>query len=188
MEKSNIHFIGKILIANEIDTNSIFHKACILVCAHDSSGAMGLILNKPEHNIVLSDLLIQMEIPTTDIGHNPHIYTGGPIDSSHGFILHEAQYHEKSTAPINDDYALTATVGILSHIVENQGPTDYKICLGYAGWDAGQLEQEIKSDTWICVDATKELVFHTPCDTLWYIALSQNGIPPHALNAQIGHA
>ena len=79
-------------------------------------------------------------------------------------------------------------MGILSQIIHGEGPEHFKIALGYAGWKSGQLEKEIKDNKWLCVDATPDLVFKTPNDTMWYIALTENGIPPTALSQQVGHA
>ncbi len=180
--------MGKILIANDTHSASIFYQSCILLCVHDATGAMGLILNKPESDIRLNDLLEQIDVPIQTSHQNPHIYMGGPVDSTHGFILHESSYAESSTAQIDDTFSLTATVGILSQIVQGSGPQQYKIALGYAGWKKGQLEAEIKDNKWLCVDASQDLVFQTPNDTMWYTALTKNGIPPHALSGQVGHA
>lgn len=188
MKKHNTDFIGKVLIANDAKPHSLFYRSCILLCAYDETGAMGLILNKLEHNVHLSDLLMQMDVPMSENTHNPHIHTGGPVDNSHGFILHESGYKEQSTAHINDSFSLTATVGILSKIVQGDGPDYYKIALGYAGWDGGQLESEIKDNKWLCVNANTQLVFKTPIDTMWYVALTQNGINPSTLTTQVGHA
>lgn len=187
MTKHNTDFIGKILIAHNTEPHSVFYRSCILLCAYDTTGAMGLMLNKLEHNIRLNDLLLQMDIPMPETSNNPHIHMGGPVDNNHGFILHESTYKEQSTACINDSFSLTATVGILSKIIQGDGPKNYKIALGYAGWDGGQLESEIKDNKWLCVNANTQLVFKTSVDTMWYVALTENGIHPSTLTTQGGH-
>ncbi|MGB1360546.1 MAG: YqgE/AlgH family protein [Alphaproteobacteria bacterium] len=191
MTKDNRHngyLTGRLLVSAPDQEHDIFKKSCILVCAHDENGAMGLILNKFENNISLSELLIQMEIPISDIKNSPRIYTGGPVSQEQGFILHDCNYKESETAHINQFFNLTTTVNILSKISQDQGPTDYKIFLGFSSWRKGQLENEILNNMWITLPATKEIVFSKYCDTMWYSSLSQNGINPQHISVHNGSA
>ncbi len=181
------YLTGKLLVATPSRTNDIFEKSVILICAHDEKGAMGLFLNKLE-GVSLNDLLIQMEIPAVDTQKNPRIHSGGPMDNTHGFILHNEEYSEKGTANISNLFNLTATTDILENISAGGGPEKYLIALGYAGWDDGQLEDEITKNYWIALPASHEAVFNKSLDTMWYTILDKNGISPVHLSTQEGSA
>ena len=181
------YLTGRLLLATPTKTSDVFEKSVILVCAHDENGAMGIILNKLE-GVSLNDLLIQMEIPSVDSLKNPRIHSGGPVDNTHGFIIHNKEYKEKGTANISNLFNLTATYDVLENISAGGGPKDYLIALGYAGWHAGQLEEEITQNYWISVPADKHSVFNKAIDTMWYSILDKNGISPVHLSTQTGYA
>ena len=186
-QQHNGYLTGRLLLATPIKTGDIFEKSVILICAHDENGAMGIILNKLE-GVALNDLLIQMEIPSVDSLKNPRIHSGGPVDNTHGFILHNKEYTEKGTANISKNFNLTATSDVLENISAGGGPEDCLIALGYTGWHDGQLEDEIAQNYWISVPADKHSVFNKAIDTMWYTILDENGISPAHLSTQTGNA
>ena len=183
----NGYLTGTLLLSSP-ESCDIFKKSCILICAHDDNGAMGLILNKFETEITLNELLLQMDIPSVHLTNNPRIHSGGPVNMEQGFILHDTTYSESDTANINQYFNLTTTVNILGKIAQNQGPVDYKIALGYTGWAKGQLESEIKNNMWISLPATRENVFSDFSDTMWYSVLNENGINPTKIHSHHGLA
>ena len=186
-QKHTGYLTGRLLVATPFQTGDVFEKSVILICAHDENGAMGLILNKLE-GVSLNDLLIQMEIPSVNSQKNPRIHSGGPMDNTHGFILHDKEYKEKGTANISNLFNLTATSDILENISAGGGPENYLIALGYAGWDNGELEDEITNNYWISLPADKKTVFNSTVDTMWYSVLDKNGISPMHFSTQAGSA
>ncbi len=123
-----------------------FHRSVIYVCAHSSEGAMGLIINQRAQHITLPKLLEQLEIKPN--GSRPAamrstamaVHTGGPVETSRGFVLHSSDYFAAdSTLTINESVCLTATVDILKAIAKGSGPDKAILALGYSGWASGQL-------------------------------------------------
>lgn len=182
------HFLtGKLIISMPYAPDPRFTHSVIYVCGHDSTGAMGLIINKPLSSVSFSDLLEQMSIPhgaTADIS----VYYGGPVEVGRGFVLHSSDYITDSTVFVSNDFALTATMDILRAINHDIGPQQSMLALGYVGWDSGRLEQEIQENHWLIIEATPDLVFSHDKDNLWRASLSTIGVNPDSVSLEIGHA
>ncbi len=181
---------GQILVAMPGVNDPRFHRAVIFMCAHDENGAMGLVLTETHNTMRLDNMLEQLEIPFEDEGlRRCPVMQGGPVETGRGFILHGPEYQRKETVIVNDQFSVTATIDGLHAIAKGDGPSTFSFFLGYAGWQAGQLEQELAGNTWLSGPATPELVFQTPPDQKWDLALRQLGIPdPAQLTSLIGHA
>ncbi|MCG7392318.1 YqgE/AlgH family protein [Microvirga sp. ACRRW] len=187
---------GQLLVAMPGMADERFARAVIYVCAHSPEGAMGIILNRPAANVNMPDLLVQLEIvPEMDRIHLPQqvgrmqVLMGGPVETSRGFVLHSPDYHiAQSTLPIDDGVCLTATIDILRAIAQGRGPREAVLALGYAGWGAGQLEMELQANGWLNCPADAELIFTTPADIRYEMALRRIGIEPAMLSMEAGHA
>jgi putative transcriptional regulator len=187
---------GQLLVAMPGMVDERFARAVIYVCAHSPEGAMGIILNRPAANVNMTDLLVQLEIvPELDRIHLPahvgrmQVLIGGPVETSRGFVLHSPDFHiAQSTLPIDDGVCLTATIDILRAIAQGRGPQSAVLALGYAGWGAGQLELELQANGWLNCPADAELVFSTPADIRYEMALRRIGIEPAMLSMEAGHA
>jgi len=181
---------GKLLIASPDIGDDRFDKTVIYLCAHTEEGAMGLTINKPLTGITFTDLLKQMHLlPETDLlKTSPVIFAGGPMDIIRGFVLHSAEYQSSTTLPLNPTTSLTVTADVLKEISVGNGPKRFLIALGYAGWKAGQLDDELKQNAWLTVDATAELLFDVPPDKKWEAAIKHIGIDPMFLSATSGQA
>lgn len=175
-----------LLIAMPSLDDSFFAKTVTYLCEHSEEGAMGIVLNRtvPVH---LSDICEQLEIPRL-ANIDPAIYAGGPVSQEHGFILHREQGNWSSTLNITEQTHLTSSKDILTAIASDSGPKHFKLALGYAGWDANQLEQEILANSWLTVEATPELLFETDNADLYTAALAQLGISAEFLSSDAGHA
>ncbi|MDX8389967.1 MAG: YqgE/AlgH family protein [Mariprofundaceae bacterium] len=178
---------GRLLLATPSLRDPSFHHTAILLCHQDQEGSMGLIINK-EHGLmlveVLKDLNFQAPIET-DVA----ILDGGPIDSFRGFILHDNNYLYESTLCINADIHLTTSRDILEQLANGSGPDQFLFVLGYAGWQAGQLEQEIHQNDWLIADSSAHILFETPTESRWMAAANALGISKGAiLSEQVGHA
>ncbi len=155
MERSYLD--GQFLIAMPSMQDDRFARSVIYLCAHSDEGAMGIVVNQAVPQIDFTDLLVQLDI----IPEGPEIrlprtarrmvvQRGGPVETGRGFVLHSADYFvENSTLPIDDNVCLTATLDVLKAIATGSGPENAMLALGYAGWGAGQLENEIQANGWL---------------------------------------
>lgn len=171
-----------------------FARSVIYICAHSEEGAMGLIINQAQ-DLRFPDLLVQLGIldereaiklpqPTRDF----IVRHGGPVDRSRGFVLHSDDYMVESSMQVSDDVCLTATVDILRAISSGRGPRHALMALGYAGWGAGQLENEIAENGWLTCPAVSELLFDSDIDRKYDRILASIGIDPTHLSQFAGHA
>jgi putative transcriptional regulator len=187
---------GQMLIAMPTMRDERFARSVIYVCAHSSEGAMGIVVNQQAANINFSDLLVQLDvIVADDLIQLPRraglvkVLKGGPVETGRGFVLHSSDFFiENSTLPIDDGICLTATLDILKAIARGKGPESAVLALGYAGWGAGQLENEIQENGWLHCSADQELIFGTDIEGKYGKALRKIGIDPGMLSSESGHA
>jgi len=184
------------LIAMPSMPDERFARTLIYICAHSSEGAMGIVVNQRASNVNFPDLLVQLEvIPAVDLIELPkkagsmQVLKGGPVETGRGFVLHSADFFiENSTLPIDDGICLTATLDILKAIARGDGPVSAVLALGYAGWGAGQLENEIQENGWLHCPADTDLIFGDDPDRKYEMALRKLGIDLAQLSSQAGHA
>jgi putative transcriptional regulator len=186
---------GKILVAMPTMRDERFARSVIYICAHSADGAMGIVINQPAKNIKFPDLLKQLGVieGVSDMraprGAPIRVVNGGPVESGRGFVLHTNDvFIDNSTMPIEDNICLTATLDILRSIAVGEGPEQALLALGYAGWDAGQLEREIHANGWLHCEADQDIVFDAEVDTKYARALRKIGIDPAMLSSEAGHA
>lgn len=185
---SESYLTGQFLIAMPGMPDDRFQQTLIYVCAHGPEGAMGLVVNKPMEAISFPDLLEQLEITVPPEGEGIEVLFGGPVETGRGFVLHSPDYLHDATMVVNDDVALTATVDVLKAIAGGGGPRQSLLALGYAGWGPGQLDDEIRENGWLSVDADTELLFDTSVDSKWQGAMKKLGIDPLMLSDSAGNA
>src|SRR5438309_814827 len=187
---------GQMLIAMPAMRDERFSRSLIYVCAHSSEGAMGIVVNHAAGNIKFPDLLVQLDvIPAKDLIQLPRkagavkVLKGGPVETGRGFVLHSNDFFiENSTLPIDKGVCLTATLDILKAIAHGEGPQSAVLALGYAGWAAGQLENEIQENGWLHCAADSELIFGADIEGKYGKALRKIGIDPGMLSSESGHA
>jgi putative transcriptional regulator len=187
---------GQLLIAAPNMTDPRFARSVIYLCAHSAEGAMGIVINQRAPNLNFVKLLQQLDIfdedsdirLPADIGEMA-VYVGGPVDKSRGFVLHTQDYYAtNSTLVIGGGVSLTATVDILKALAHGGGPKRALMALGYAGWDAGQLESEIHANGWLNCEADPDLIFNPDIDHKYELAYAKLGIDPTFLVSEAGHA
>ena len=187
---------GQLLIAMPAMTDRRFARSVIYLCAHSAEGAMGLIINQPAPHISFAELLEQLRIvPDGKAGSGANgldatsVHVGGPVETGRGFVLHSSDYiTADSTMRIGEKFCLTATIDILKAMAVRKGPKHSILALGYAGWSAGQLEQEIQANGWLNCPADFDLVFDTDVDEKYDGAMSRLGVNPTHLVNDAGHA
>jgi len=165
-----------------------FSRSVVYICEHSQDGAMGLIINQ-ELNIPVNAIFRQLDLDYHDGCGDNLILDGGPVARDRGFILHQASTQRwESTVDISDDVSLTASKDILSDIAVGKGPQHALIALGYSSWDAGQLEQELTTNSWLTIPAKSAIIFNTQCDKRADVAAASIGIKLNMLSMDIGHA
>ncbi len=184
----DIYLPGQLLIAMPSMTDPRFEKSVIYMCAHNSDGAMGLVINRAIDSLTFPELLEQLEIDPGSGGDQIRVLFGGPVEQARGFVLHSPDYLQDASLVVDDNVVLTATIDILRAIADGTGPNNCLLALGYAGWGAGQLDSEIKSNGWLSVDADEDLVFGCDLDEKWERAMTKIGIDPRMLSDAAGHA
>ncbi len=178
------HFL--IAMPNLADPN--FFHTVIYLCDHDAEGAMGLIVNRPL-DLTLGEIFEQMEIACSDESlASRTVYFGGPVQCERGFVIHRPHGQWESSLLVSEDIAVTSSRDILKAIAEGEGPADCLIALGYAGWGAGQLEEELVDNAWLSVDSDPAILFETSDSERWQAAAALGGVDPNLLSGEIGHA
>ncbi len=182
------YLTGQLLIAMPQMTDPRFAHAVIYICAHNSDGAMGLVLNKGVEKPTFPDLLKQLKIEPVENADPINVLFGGPVETGRGFVLHTADYLQDATLLVDHEVGLTATLDILRDIAGGGGPRHKLLMLGYAGWGPGQLDAEIQANGWLNVSADVDLIFDHDLDTKWDRALAKLGVDGSKLSGDAGHA
>lgn len=189
MTPDTLDLAGSMLIAMPGMADPRFAQSLVYICDYSSKGAMGLIVNKPAHDMTFADLLEQLDIIPTAPTRHVNVFFGGPVETGRGFVLHSADYtSDLRTLPVGNGMALTPTRDVLEDIAAGTGPDDVLMMLGYAGWGPGQLEGEIAQNGWLTCDGDRDLVFSDDSPGKWAQALKRLGIDPALLSAEAGSA
>lgn len=178
---------GRFLIAMPQMGDPNFARTVVFLCAHSDEGAMGLVVNREADSIEFDDLLEQLGIDDPQID-TITVHDGGPVDTGRGFVLHSRDYFQNGSVEVTDTVAMTATVDILRSIADGGGPRKRLLALGYAGWAAGQLENEIQANGWLIADANDDILFGLELEEKWARALGSIGVDPAALSGTAGRA
>lgn len=180
---------GQLLIAMPGISDPRFERALILVCAHDDHHAMGLALNRPVEGLTVPDLLERLEISAEVRAPPELVLIGGPVERERGFVLHTDDYRSEHSIAVGPGLTLTATRDVLEAMAEAGGhPRRSILALGYAGWGAGQLENEIKENVWLTCEPDETLIFDGEHERKWTKALGKLGIDPERLSSIAGRA
>lgn len=164
-----------------------FTQSITYICDHNAEGAMGVMVNRPM-DIHLQDVFEQLDIDYIQANANNPVLSGGPVSTQRGFILHPSGKKWQSTLQISPEISLTASKDIISALADGTGPDNAQIALGYSGWGAGQLEAEIKENSWLTVPADSAILFNTPLEQRWQAAAKSLGIDMHLISPLSGNA
>ncbi|CAN6133160.1 COG1678 Putative transcriptional regulator [Methylophilaceae bacterium] len=189
----NVNLTGHLLIAMPGMTDPFFSKSVTFICTHNQDGAMGVMINRPT-DLSYDTLFekIKVELAQSELADNTVLY-GGPVQPERGFVLHEHSGEWDSTLSIAENTALTTSKDILESVAIGTGPKKMLLALGYAGWTAGQLEQEIAANSWLSVQAKDgetlhKILFECKAEDKLNASLALLGVNPAMLSDVAGHA
>ena len=182
-------FSGQILIAMPGIGDPRFERAVILVCAHDQEHAMGVALNRPVEGLTVPDILEKLNIEATITVPPDVVLMGGPVERERGFVVHTDDYNGEHSLEVGGGVALSASREVLEAMAgSTEHPRRKFLALGYAGWGAGQLENEIKQNVWLTCEADETLIFGGDYERKWGRALAKLGVDPERLSPVAGRA
>lgn len=180
---------GQFLIAAPAIQDERFAQSVLYVYKHDKNGAAALVLNKPSEFIDFPELCEQLSIQLQPTDPLHILCDGGPLEGNRGYVLHSNDFTGRDTINIdNSTLSLTTTVDIIKNIAEKSGPSRFLICLGYAGWEANQLEQEMTRHGWLHAPADEEIIFDVPHNEKWQKTISKMGFDFGSLAEYTGSA
>jgi len=179
---------NQLLIAMPGMADPNFSTTVTLICEHNDEGALGIVINRPL-TVRLAELFEQLHVdsPEPNTGDDP-VLAGGPVGTERGFVLHAPGWSYENTLAVSDDIQLTLSRDVIDDMASGEGPDRSIVALGYAGWQPGQLEDEMLANSWLNVPATPELVFDTPFAKRWDSAARTLGIDIARMSSDAGHA
>jgi putative transcriptional regulator len=163
---------GDLLVASVTVSDGVFDSSVILLLDADESGTVGVVLNR------ISPIDLSSVLPTwSDEVSTPQVlFDGGPVSQQGAVCL--AELHDPSAEPLGWRRVI-GTLGLLNLEVppqeSSQAFANLRVFAGYAGWDAGQLEDELEFGMWHLVPSTPEDPFDPVPETLWRRVLRRQG-------------
>jgi putative transcriptional regulator len=181
---ASAYLTNQFLIAMPAMDDPNFAQTVTLVCEHNDQGALGIVINRALP-MSLAEVFEQLGLDSarSRVTQQP-VLRGGPVQTDRGFVLHTPQGKWESSLPFSAGMHLTTSRDIL----DGDGPRDAVVALGYAGWGAGQLEDEMAHNAWLTVPADAKLIFDTPLDERWQAAGRLLGVNLLHLSSDAGHA
>jgi putative transcriptional regulator len=182
------YLTNQLLIAMPSMGDPNFAQVVALVCDHNERGALGLILNKPLP-MRMAEIFEQLEI---ELERGPlserHVLRGGPMQTDRGFVVHRAGGEWDSTLKVSETLHVTTSRDILAAMARGQGPDEAVVALGYAGWDGGQLEDEIRANAWLNAPVEAGIIFDLPFESRWQAAGRLLGVELSRISPISGNA
>lgn len=170
-----------LLLAMPQVLDPFFHRSVVLLAHHEEGGSFGFIVNRPT-GIRVSEILTGMEVPWR--GRDEAVaYFGGPVQPQLGTVLwtpSEAHPIGETASEILPGVAITQHIGDLSTLA-TRPPERFRLILGYAGWGAGQLLDEILRNDWLTAPVDTDLIFCPDPERIWADGLRSVGVDPSAL-------
>lgn len=180
---------GKLLVAMPGIGDPRFDRSVIMVCAHDAEHAMGVVINRPKDDLLLCEVLEHLGLEAGDQIAARAVLDGGPVRPDRGFVLHSEDFAAgEATHEVAPGVRLTATRDVLEAVVGDHAPASFVVALGYAGWGAGQIEDELKHNAWLVVDFDDAIVFDEGHSDKWERAIRSLGFDPSQLSDTAGRA
>jgi putative transcriptional regulator len=185
---AEVNLTNHFLIAMPNMVDPYFARSLTYLCEHNDKGALGIVVNRPI-DMTLSVLFgrLDLSLPEHGAGRAP-VYFGGPVQTDRGFVLHQPIGHWQATLSVRNRIGLTTSRDILEAVQGGTGPKRLIVSLGYSGWAAGQLEDEIKQNAWLTVEAQDDILFELPPEERLAAAMDLLGVDFATLSEEAGHA
>ncbi len=181
------YLTNQFIIAMPTLADPLFFHTVAYLCQHNEDGALGIVINRST-DMKLGEIFKQMDIiVTAPAAAETPVYAGGPVHQERGFVVHTSGGDWQASLAVSETISLTTSRDVLEAIAAGEGPKQYLVALGYAGWSAGQLEKEIKDNSWLNTPCGKQVLFDTPVNLRWSAAAEQIGIDINQLTAPAGH-
>lgn len=187
MMNPDLFLKNQFLVAMPGLEDEAFSHTVSLLCEHNDKGAVGLVINRPT-DLVLTAMLDQMGLAHDQLGADQPIYWGGPVQPERGFVVHRDPGGWESCLQVQDDLYITTSRDVLTAIGNGTGPKEFLVTLGYAGWDAGQLEGEILQNSWLNTPLDSSILFTLPPRQRWQAATRLLGVDVTQLAGPAGHS
>lgn len=179
------------LVAMPSMEDPYFKRSVIYICEHNEHGAMGIMINSPI-DITVGGMLKQVDTKPAKTQSSESlkqlVHNGGPVAEDYGFILHQPKDEYQSSIKMTDTITITTSKDILDVLGTEDEPERFLVALGYSGWEAGQLENELAENSWLTMEADSSIIFATPVQDRWKSAVQSLGIDAAYLSTQAGHA
>jgi len=188
------HLANQFLIAMPGMVDPNFAGSVIYLFEHTERGAMGLVINRPtelDMGVLFEKIEVKLQ---ARLAADEPVYFGGPVQIERGFVLHEptTETAYSSSLAVPGGLTMTTSKDVLEAVAAGSGPTKFLMTLGYAGWSAGQLEEEITLNGWMNVPLSQqqmiEIIFNTPSSQRYERTINLLGFDPSHLSGEAGHA
>ncbi len=181
------YLTNQFIIAMPTLTDPNFFHSVAYLCQHNEDGALGIIINRST-DMKLGEIFKQMDITVTaPQSAESIVFAGGPVQQERGFVVHTSGGNWHASMEVSDSISLTTSRDVLEAIAKGEGPKQYLVALGYAGWGSGQLEKEILDNSWLNTPCGTQVLFDTPISKRWSAAADQIGVNIYQLTIPAGH-
>jgi putative transcriptional regulator len=181
-------FKGHFLIAMPGLQDPNFFQTVVLLCEHNEDGALGVVINRVHPTLKAREIFEELKIPCCHQVADTPLHIGGPVHQGGLFILHGPPFGWEGTLAVTQTLALSNTLDLLRLLGKGEGPEQFMIVLGCAGWGPGQLDSEILENVWLTTPAEDEVIFTVEAESQWAEAIRRMGIDPVSLSSAAGHA
>lgn len=166
-----------------------FANSVVYLIQHNENGAFGIVINQPATDLTMTNVLKQLGITDT----RPPLATqvvlaGGPVEKDKGFVLHDAPPLWPSSLALREGLTLTTSKDVLHAIGGNTGPKRYMVALGCSGWSPGQLEQELRDNSWFTCRANEDILFSYDFANKSKMAAATLGFDLSQLTTDVGYS
>jgi putative transcriptional regulator len=190
-DNTQSHYLeNQFLIAMPQMLDSFFANTVTYLWKHNEQGALGIVINKPLQACI-SDIFDELDIDCAIAEgsfRDQHVLAGGPVERDKGFIIHDAGENWESSVSVTTEISVCTSKTILQDIAKGAGPINYVVALGFAGWEAGQLEREIGENAWLTAPASSELIFSNDYAGKAHEAAAALGIDLQQISPEAGHS
>jgi len=179
---------GQFLMAMPELADPNFFQTVTFICEHTQMGAVGIIINRVQPSLSGKDIFDELNVKYLPEADSIPVHFGGPVHVNEIFVLHGPPFDWKGCLVVTPSLAMSNTIDILEAVAMGRGPESFMISLGCSGWGPGQLEAEIKKNSWLTCDVSEEIMFKIPVESRWEKTMRKVGINPVLLSGTAGHA